>query len=399
MSERGFINHGTDLEGLDKLMSEEKIAAYIGFDCTAPSLHVGSLIQLMVLRWLQQCGHKPIVLLGGATTRVGDPSGKDETRKVIPEAEIKSNMEGIKQLIGRFVTIGSGSSDVVIVNNEDWLKGMDILDFATGPGSHFSINRMLTMDSVKSRLEREQHLSFMEFIYMMLQSYDFAHLAAMYGCQLQIGGSDQWGNITGGVKLCNSMGIKFPVFGLTTPLLTTPDGKKMGKTATGAVWLDPKLTSSYDFWQFWRNVDDKDVSRFFKLFTDCEIDTSNTDINSLKKILATEVTRICHGVENARSALETARQIFELGGIGDDLETFAIPQGPILLRELLLESGLVKSIREAKDLITQGGIRLDGEVVTQIDYIFAFDGEPVKLSKGKKVHIKLIEEIVESSDD
>jgi tyrosyl-tRNA synthetase len=390
MEERGFIHQGTDLAGLDNLMSKESITAYIGFDCTAPSLHVGSLIQIMILRWLKATGHNPIVVLGGATTRVGDPSGKDEARKVLAPEEIEVNMAGIRKLIEKLIP------DVTILDNSAWLKGNDFLDFSTSIGKHFSINRMLTMDSVRTRLDRNQHLSFMEFIYMMLQSYDFSYLAATHKCQLQIGGSDQWGNIVGGIKLCESLLPDAKVFGLTTPLLTNSTGDKMGKTAAGAVWIDQTMLSSFDFWQFWRNVSDADVIRFLKLFTEVPVVTidsfttlTGNDINAAKKILATEVTIICHSQADAELAAQTAAKTFEQGAIGDSLETVEVEIGPVLLRELLVTTGLAKSNREARDLISQNGIKIDNEVENDIDNIIIVDTEPFKLSKGKKKHIKV----------
>lgn len=391
MEDRGFIHQGTDMQGLDDLMVKEPITAYIGFDCTAPSLHVGSLIQIMVLRWLKNTGHNAIVVLGGATTKVGDPSGRDEARKVLAPETIKANMDSIKLLIQRLVP------DVQVMNNEDWLTGIDLLDFSTSVGKHFSINRMLTMDSIRNRLDREQHLSFMEFIYMMLQGYDFSYLAAKHKCQLQIGGSDQWGNIVGGIKLCESMLPDSKTFGLTTPLLTTSTGTKMGKTADGAIWLDEKMLSSFDFWQFWRNIPDADVGRFLKLFTEVSLTTidslsalTGNDINAAKKVLATEITALCHGHTQAIQAAETAAKTFEQRQAGESLPLFEIEQGSITVVDLLVQTGLAKSRREAKDLISQGAIKKDGIDIYSacIEHIVITEDE-IKLSKGKKNHIRI----------
>lgn len=407
--ERGYFNQCTDEANLTKLLGDtsKPVAAYIGFDCTAPSLHVGSLIQIMVLRWLQQCGHKPIVLMGGGTTRVGDPSGKDKSRQLLDDAGIAANMAGIKQVFEKFLTFGDGPTDAVMVNNADWLDHINYIDFLRDVGRHFSINHMLTMESVKQRLERESHLSFLEFNYMILQAYDFTELAKRHGCRLQIGGSDQWGNIVSGTELNRRLGAAEgkpapELFGLTTPLLTTASGAKMGKTADGAVWLNGELFSAYDYWQFWRNVEDSDVVRFLKLFTELSLDEiaklgalEGAGINEAKKVLATEATALLHGREAAEQAAETARITFEQGMTAASLPEVALPAAELSAAipawKWFVISGLTTSGGEARRLIKGGGARINDEQIQDENKEFVFaeaakDGA-VKLSSGKKKHI------------
>jgi tyrosyl-tRNA synthetase len=453
--ERGFFHQCTDEEGLDNLLSQKGQAVYIGFDCTATSLHVGSLIQIMILRWLQKCGHKPIVLLGGGTTKVGDPSGKDETRTLQTEAVIQNNMNGIKNLIGKFIKFGDGETDAILVNNDDWLGGLKYIEFLRDYGAHFSINKMLSFESVKRRIDREQHLSFLEFNYMLLQAYDFVELNKKYGCRVQIGGSDQWGNIVNGIDLNRTVNKKVieleitlslrkenfvahgyqqhsetfngrhiqnafdvtykeghrkakvkydyndEIYGLTTPLITTASGAKMGKTASGAIWLSADRVSPYDYWQFWRNTEDKDVGRFLRLFTELDIAEieklealEGADINQAKIVLANEATKICHGEEAAKEAEATARKTFEQGGIGGSLPVVEIPKNElesgIPAYKILLQAGLADSGKAAKRLIQGGGGKINDNKIEDemlqvgLDYINS-DGV-IKLSSGKKKH-------------
>src|SRR6187431_2847933 len=327
---RGFVHQTTDEAGLDKLLRSERVTGYIGFDCTAPSLHVGNLLGIMMLRKLQQAEHRPIVLIGGGTTKVGDPSGKDESRKLLSDAEIAANIAGIESVFAKFLSFGGGDSGAVMVNNADWLGSLNYIDFLRDYGRHFSVNRMLTYDSVKLRLEREQPLSFIEFNYMVLQAYDFLELYRRLGCRLQMGGSDQWGNIVSGIELGRrAEGVE--LFGLTSPLLTTASGAKMGKTASGAVWLNADMLSSYEYWQYWRNTEDADVERFLKLFTTLPLDEiaklaalKGQDINEAKKILATETTALVHNREEAERAAETARRTFEEGTLSAELPSVEI---------------------------------------------------------------------------
>ncbi|MDB2414544.1 tyrosine--tRNA ligase [Rickettsiales bacterium] len=398
--ERGFLHQSTDEENLDKIFNKGGVCAYIGFDCTANSLHIGSLVQIMILRWLQKLGHKPIVLLGGGTTKVGDPSGKDESRKILDKDDIANNMAGIKKSIGQFVNFGDGKNDAMLVNNDDWLKDLSYIDFLRDYGKHFSVNRMLSFDSVKLRLEREQTLSFLEFNYMLLQAYDFVELHKRYDCKVQIGGSDQWGNIVNGIELNRRLGFE-EVFGLTTPLITTSSGAKMGKTANGAVWLDEQLYSPYDYWQYWRNTEDKDVGRFLRLFTELPIDEieklenlKDAQINEAKIILANEATKLCHGIEAANNAAETAKKTFEQGAFGDDLPTIEISKSDldsgIALYKLLHDLGLSESGGAAKKLIKGGGGRINGQKATDpFKEVTTSDiGEDgfIKISAGKKKH-------------
>ncbi len=398
--ERGYLHQCTDLEGLDLLASGKAVAAYIGFDCTAPSLHAGSLVSIMLLRILQRTGHKPIVLMGGGTTKVGDPSGKDESRKLLSDDEIAANMAGIGEVFSRFLTFGEGPSDAVMVNNADWLDGLEYIPFLRDFGRHFSVNRMLAFDSVKLRLDREQTLSLLEFNYMVLQAYDFVEVSRRTGCELQMGGSDQWGNIVNGVELGRRLGGR-PLFGLTTPLLTTAGGAKMGKTAAGAVWLNKDMLSPYEYWQYWRDTDDADVGRFLRLFTDLELDEvrrlealEDAEINQAKKVLADAATGLCHGAEAAAAAAETARQTFEEGASGDQLPTVDVPRADlengIPAFELLRRANLAKTNGEARRLIKGGGGRLNGAVITDETRLVGLadlTGEGViKLSAGRKRH-------------
>ncbi|MDJ0894705.1 MAG: tyrosine--tRNA ligase [Alphaproteobacteria bacterium] len=397
---RGFVHQCTDLEGLDALARESVITAYIGFDCTAPSLHVGSLIQIMLLRILQQTGHKPIVLMGGGTTKVGDPSGKDDTRQLLSPEQIAANMAGIKRVFEQYVQFGDGPTDAVMVDNADWLDKLAYIDLLRHVGRHFSVNRMLTMDSVKLRLDRDQPLSFLEFNYMVLQSYDFVELYRRYGCRLQLGGSDQWGNIVCGIDLGRRM-AQAELFGVTTPLLTTASGAKMGKTAEGAVWLNADMLSVFDYWQFWRNCEDADVGRFLRLFTEVEEAEiarlealEGAELNDAKKILATEATALCHGRDAAEQAARTAREVFEQGAAAAGLPTLDVPRAEIAagvpLFALLVRTGLAKSSGEARRLIKGGGARLNDAVVSDEQRLVTADDldadGQLKLSFGKKRH-------------
>lgn len=408
LHERGYIHQVTDAEGLDAYLKQPDAVGYIGFDCTAPSLHVGSLIQIMLLHWFQKCGHKPIVLMGGGTTKVGDPSGKDESRKLLNEADIANNLAGIRRVFDRFVAF-DGANAAVMVNNADWLDKLNYIEFLRDYGRHFSVNRMLSMESVKLRLEREHHLSFLEFNYMVLQAYDFTELFRRYGCRLQLGGSDQWGNIVNGIDLnhavTNESNAGKPLsgaqlFGLTTPLLTTSTGAKMGKTAQGAIWLSEDMLSPYDYWQFWRNTSDADVGRFLKLFTTLPLDDitrlealEGAELNEAKKILATEVTAMCHGREAAEAAAETARRTFEQGGAGDALPVVEIPrqvfEEGIPAFALFTKTPLVASGSEARKLIRGGGARIDDAPVTNENEPVSFPqgADTLKLSAGKKRHV------------
>ena len=391
LDERGYIHQATDAIGLDALAQQQVVPGYIGFDATAPSLHVGSLVQIMMLRRLQQAGHKPIVLMGGGTTKVGDPSGKDESRKLLTAEGIQANIASIRQVFERYLTFGDGPSDAVMVDNDTWLSQLGYVELLRNVGPHFTINRMLTFDSVKLRLEREQPLTFLEFNYMILQAYDFRELALHHGCRLQMGGSDQWGNIVNGIELTRRMEGK-EVFGLTTPLLTTADGAKMGKTAAGAVWLNEDALPAYDFWQYWRNVDDRDVGRFLRLFTDLPLSEiallealEGTEVNAAKIVLANEVTRICRGETAAQAAEATAATTFTGGGLGGDLPVLELPTEGISLVDALVGIGFAASRGEAKRLIAGGGARLDGTVITN-ETAQIRGGTEQRLSAGKKKH-------------
>ncbi|MCH8808860.1 MAG: tyrosine--tRNA ligase [Proteobacteria bacterium] len=400
ITRRGYLRQCTDLDGLDALAEKGPIAAYIGFDCTADSLHVGSLVPIMMLRRLQRTGHKPIVLMGGGTSKIGDPSGKDETRQLLSDDEIAGNMAGIKRTFERFLSFGDGPTDAIMVDNADWLDGLNYVGFLREYGRHFSVNQMLAFDSVKLRLEREHHLSFLEFNYMVLQAYDFLELARRYDCVLQMGGSDQWGNIVSGIDLGRRLDRK-TLFGLTSPLITTASGAKMGKTAMGAVWLNRERLSAYDYWQYWRNVEDADVGRFLRLFTELPEDEiarlealKDAEINAAKKRLADEATKLCHGPAAAEAAAETARRTFEEGGLGDELPTIEVPrerlaQG-IPAYELLRQSGLTASNGEARRLIKGGGGRINDATIDNegrsVDLSDLGPDGIIKLSAGKKRH-------------
>jgi tyrosyl-tRNA synthetase len=391
LDERGYIHQATDAAALDALAVKEIVPAYIGFDATAPSLHVGSLVQIMMLRRLQQAGHKPIVLMGGGTTKVGDPSGKDESRKLLTSDDIAANIAGIKGVFEKFLTFGDGPTDAVLVDNAEWLDRLNYVDFLRDVGRHFTINRMLTFDSVKLRLDREQPLTFLEFNYMILQAYDFAELARRAGCRLQLGGSDQWGNIINGIELARRMdGAE--LYGLTTPLITTADGGKMGKTAAGALWLNADRVSPYDYWQFWRNTQDGDVVKFLKLFTDLPLTEINrlgaldgAGINQAKVALATAATGLLHGEDAARAAEETAHRTFTEGASDDNLPSFAT-EGSIGVVAALTGLGFAASNGEARRKIGEGAVRLDGAVVSDPSLVITVGETPVKLSLGKKKH-------------
>ncbi|MGD9812044.1 MAG: tyrosine--tRNA ligase, partial [Sphingobium sp.] len=392
LSERGYIHQVTDAAGLDALASKGVIPGYIGFDPTAPSLHIGSLVQIMLLRRLQQTGHKPIVLMGGGTGKIGDPSFKDEARKLMTTETIASNVASIKRIFDRFLTFGDGPSDAIMLDNADWLDKLEYIPFLREIGQHFSINRMLSFDSVKLRLDREQSLSFLEFNYMILQAYDFLELSRRAGCRLQMGGSDQWGNIINGIELARrSDGAE--VYGVTTPLITTADGGKMGKTMAGAVWLNEEALPAYDYWQFWRNTDDRDVGRFLRLFTDIPLDEikrleslGGSEINEAKKILATAATAMCRGDAAAAEAAETARKTFEEGSAGAALPTLKVESGQISLVDALVGLGLVASKGEARRMIKGGGARVDGQQVTDEAHLIAAPDAPLRISAGKKAH-------------
>jgi tyrosyl-tRNA synthetase len=399
IQERGYFHQCTDLEALDALAAKGPITGYIGFDPTADSLHVGSMVQIMLLRRLQQTGHRPIALMGGGTTKVGDPSGRDESRKLLTVADINHNLERIKRQVSPFMSFDRGLTGAVMVNNADWLDQLNYLEFLRDFGRHFSVNRMLSFDSVKLRLEREQPLSFLEFNYMILQAYDFLELARRHKCILQMGGSDQWGNIVNGVELGRRVDNK-DLFGLTTPLITTASGAKMGKTAAGAVWLSPDRLSAYDYWQFWRNTEDGDVGRFLKLFTDLPLGEiarleklQGAEINEAKIVLATEATTLCHGAEAARNAAETARRTFVEGGLGDDLPILIVDMSELDARipteKALQRAGLVSSNSEGRRLMKQGGARVNDKVVPEGHSISASDittMNVIKLSIGTKRH-------------
>lgn len=399
LTERDFIHQVTDLEALDAKMAEGPIAAYIGFDCTARSLHVGSLVQIMMLRWLQKTGHKPIVLMGGGTSKIGDPSGRDESRQLMTDEIITDNMVGIRTIFDQLLTFGDGATDAVMVNNDEWLSGLQYIPFLRDIGPHFTINRMMTFDSVKLRLDREQPLTFLEFNYMILQAYDFMELGQRYDCALQMGGSDQWGNIVNGMELARRKTGK-QLFGLTTPLITTADGKKMGKTASGAVWLNEDHLPAYDYWQFWRNTQDADVGKFLRLFTELPLDEisrleslGGAEINDAKVILANEATKLCRGADAAQTAEATARETFVRGGAGADLPTVtlaaeSLAQG-INIVDLFMEAGLGKSKGEIRRLIKQGGAKVNDEKVADENALVSADSltdGQIKLSAGKKRH-------------
>ncbi|MGQ3101757.1 MAG: tyrosine--tRNA ligase [Sphingopyxis solisilvae] len=392
LDERGYIHQMTDAEGLDALAAKQVVPGYIGFDATAPSLHVGSLVQIMMLRRLQQTGHKPIVLMGGGTTRIGDPTGRDESRKMLSDQTIADNIASIFSIFQQFLTFGDGPTDAVMVNNQDWLGKLGYIELLQEVGTHFTINRMMTFDSVKLRLEREQPMTFLEFNYMILQGYDFRHLSKDLGVRLQMGGSDQWGNIVNGMELGRRMDGA-DLYGLTTPLLTTAAGAKMGKTAAGAVWLNPAQLSHFDYWQFWRNCDDRDVGRFLKLFTDLPLGEiarlealGGAEINAAKKILADAATALCRGEEAARTASETAAQTFEKGQIGGDLPQAVAPAEGISVVDALRELGFAASNKEARRKLEEGAVKVDGVVIRDPQYRILPAADPVPLSLGSKKH-------------
>ncbi|MCE8509020.1 tyrosine--tRNA ligase [Ruegeria pomeroyi] len=397
MMERGFLADCTDYQGLDEALIKGCQPGYIGFDATAKSLHVGSLIQIMMLRWLQKTGHKPITLMGGGTTKVGDPSFRADERPLLTPAQIDENIAGIRKVFAAYIDYDSGAENAALMlNNDEWLADLNYLDFLRDIGRHFSVNRMLSFESVKSRLDREQSLSFLEFNYMILQAYDFMELNRRYGCILQMGGSDQWGNIVNGIDLTRRV-IDHEVYGLTSPLLTTSDGKKMGKSQDGAVWLNPDMRSPYEFWQFWRNTTDADVGRFLKLYTELPVGEcdrlgalAGSEINAAKVILANEVTTLCHGAEAAAAAEATAREVFEKGGIGDDLPTLTLGAAdlPASIVQLIVKTGLAKSGKEAKRLIAEDGARLNDAPLTDAGMMIEASDltQPIKLSAGKKRH-------------
>src|SRR3954466_1435697 len=405
LSERGYIHQCSDLDGLDAKAKAGEVVAYVGYDCTAPSLHAGSLVSIMMLHWLQRTGGKPIVLMGGGTTRVGDPSGKDESRRLLDLSQIEANKEGIRRVFAKFLTFGEGATDAVMPDNAEWLTRLNYIEFLRDVGRHFSVNRMLAMESVKLRLDRDQELSFIEFNYMILQAYDFVELSRRYGCVLQMGGSDQWGNIVNGIDLGRRMGTP-QLYALTSPLITTSSGAKMGKTAAGAVWLNPDMRSPYEYWQFWRNTEDGDVARFLRLFTDLpepeivRLETlEGSEMNEAKKILATEATALLHGREAAERAEETARKTFEQGTLAETLPTIEIPSD-------VLDAGLgvltafgpeyaklVLSTGEARRQIKSGGLKVNDRPVTdERSVLRASDLTPegvIKLSFGRKRHVLL----------
>jgi tyrosyl-tRNA synthetase len=398
--ERGFVQDCTDKEGLDRALREGPVTAYVGYDCTADSLHVGSLVSIMLLRLLQRCGHRPIVLMGGGTTKIGDPSGKDEQRQLLTDEQIRRNLAGIRSVFERFLEFGNPPTGALMADNAEWLDRLGYIEFLREVGRHFTINRMLTFDSVRLRLEREQPLTFLEFNYMLLQAYDFVELARRYQCTLQMGGSDQWGNIVNGVELGRRLDGR-ALHGLTTPLITTASGAKMGKTASGAVWLNAEKRSPYDYWQFWRNVEDADVGRFLKLFTELPMEEiqrlerlGGAERNEAKKILATEATALAHGRSAAESAAETARRTFEEGAVGEALPRVAVARAElergIPAFELLHRAGLAASKAEARRLIKAGGARLnDAAIADEMRKVTSADRDAdgvIKLSAGKKRH-------------
>lgn len=403
LQSRGFIHQISEPEALDALAAKGPVTGYIGFDCTAASLHVGHLLQIMMLRWMQQTGHRPIALMGGGTTRIGDPSGRDESRKILTLADIATNLAGIRTVFDRFLTFGDGKTDALMLNNDEWLAPLNYIDFLRDVGKHFSVNRMLSFDSVKMRLERQHELSFLEFNYMLLQAYDFVELHKRTGCALQMGGSDQWGNIVNGIDLGRRM-AGAQLFALTSPLLTTSSGAKMGKTAAGALWLNADLVSPYDYWQYWRNTEDGDVERFLKLFTILPLDEiaklaalKGQDINEAKKVLATEATALVHGREAAEAASETARRTFEQGTIATDLPTLEVAAGELAsgigVVGLFVKTGLVASNGEARRQIKGGGLRVnDAPVTDEKMSLSKSDLTPegvIKLSMGRKRHVLL----------
>ncbi|MGE3307469.1 MAG: tyrosine--tRNA ligase [Rhizobiaceae bacterium] len=400
LTERGFIHQISDESGLDALFAKETVTAYIGFDATATSLHAGSLIQIMMLHWMQKTGHRPVALMGGGTTMIGDPSFKDEARKLLTVDSIESNLVGIRKNFASYLDFGDGPNDAMMVNNADWLLKLNYVEFLRDVGRHFSVNRMLSFDSVKTRLDREQSLSFLEFNYMILQAYDFVELNKRYGVRLQMGGSDQWGNIVNGIDLGHRMGTP-QLYALTSPLLTTSSGAKMGKTASGAVWLDSEMMSPYAFWQYWRNTEDADVGRFLKLYTTLPMDEiarleklGGSEINEAKKVLATEITAMLHGRDSADAAAETARKTFEEGALAGDLPTIEVPAAELAagigVLALFVRAGLGASNGEVRRQVQGGGVRINDEPVAD-ERLTVSDAQlsngVVKLSLGKKKHV------------
>ncbi|MBY6055045.1 tyrosine--tRNA ligase [Leisingera daeponensis] len=398
MMERGYLADCTDYQGLDEALLKGVQPAYIGYDATAQSLHVGHLLNIMMLRWLQKTGHKPITLMGGGTTKVGDPSFRSDERPLLGPEQIDANIAGMKKVFANYLTYGEGENDAIMLNNAEWLDNLNYLEFLRDIGRHFSVNRMLSFESVKSRLDREQSLSFLEFNYMILQAYDFMELNRRYGCILQMGGSDQWGNIVNGIDLTRRV-IDHEVYGLTSPLLTTSDGRKMGKSQGGAIWLNGEMLSPYEFWQFWRNTTDADVGRFLKLYTELPVDEcerlgalQGSEINEGKVILANEVTKLLHGAEAAAAAEATSREVFEKGGVGDDLPTLTLSSADlgdgISIVQLIVKSGLAKSGKDAKRLIAENGAKLDDQPLTDAGLMIDAGAlsSPIKLSAGKKRH-------------
>ena len=394
LADRGYIHQITDADALDKLASDAIVPGYVGFDATAPSLHVGNLVSVMLLRRLQQAGHKPIVLLGGGTTKVGDPSGKDEVRKMLDTDGINGNIASIRRIFERFLTFGDGPTDAIMVNNADWLDKLGYIELLRDVGRHFTINRMLTFDSVKLRLDREQPLTFLEFNYMILQAYDFMELSRRSGCLLQMGGSDQWGNIINGIELSRRVDSA-ELYGVTTPLITRSDGQKMGKSVSGAIWLHEDQLSHYDYWQFWRNTDDRDVGRFMRLFTDLPLEEiaryealEGSEINSAKIALANAATELCRGKAAAEAAAETARKTFEEGATGTDLPRLTV-NGSIDILDALVELGFVASRGEGKRKLAEGAVKADDVVITAAEMSITVRDE-VKISLGKKRHGLLV---------
>ncbi|SIT85224.1 tyrosine--tRNA ligase [Pontibaca methylaminivorans] len=397
MIERGYLADCTDLQGLDEALCAQVVPAYIGYDATARSLHVGHLLNIMMLRWLQKTGHKPITLMGGGTTKVGDPSFRSDERPLLGPRQIAENIAGMRQVFAHYLAYGEDATGALMLDNSEWLDQLNYLDFLRDIGRHFSVNRMLSFESVKSRLDREQSLSFLEFNYMILQAYDFLELYRRHGCLLQMGGSDQWGNIVNGIDLTRRV-LERDLFGLTSPLLTTSDGRKMGKSAGGAIWLNGDMLSPYEFWQFWRNTTDADVGRFLKLYTELPVDECDrlgalggSEINEAKIRLADEVTALCHGAEAAATARETAREVFEQGGVGADLPTISVTAQQIgeglANTALFVAAGLAASGKEAKRLVSEGGARINDEIVTEVRLMSREEIAPgLKLSAGKKRH-------------
>ena len=392
LQQRGYIHQQTDASALDALAAKEIVPGYIGFDATAPSLHVGNLVSIMLLRRLQQAGHKPVVVMGGGTTRIGDPTGRDESRKMLTDETIEANITSIRTAFERLLVFGDGPTDAVMVNNHDWLGQLGYIELLQKVGTHFTINRMLSFDSVKLRLDREQPMTFLEFNYMILQGYDYRHLNQTLGVRLQMGGSDQWGNIINGVELTRRMDGN-EVFGLTTPLITKADGSKMGKSVSGAVWLNEAQLSHYDYWQFWRNTDDRDVGRFLRLFTDLPLDEiarlealGGNEINQAKIILANEATALCRGEDAAKAAESTARQLFEQGAAGGDLPTHDVPNNSISIIDALVAIGFATSKGEARRLVSGGGARVDGVQIADESHVISVSSGDIQISSGKKKH-------------